>query len=374
MHILHAIHTLNPSAGGVVTALNSLVELQAGDGHEISVVSCCKSEEDWIPRGCKNLVAGNAQNGYGYSTHLTRNLASSFWDVAIVHGLWQYHGIAVSQECKTRKTPYTVMPHGMLDPWFKSARPIKHLRKQIYWSVVEKSMLAGASEIWFTSLAEQNKACLSFGCAWRKSRVLALPVQKQTFKIKDNSAGADDKQFLYLGRPDPKKGLEYALNAYHELKSLPIGNGCTIVIAGVSVAEARLDPVLNKWVGCEGITFLGNVRGSKKWNLLKESGILVLASYQENYALSVMEGLSVGLPVLLSRRVDTATDILEDGAGIGCEPDTRSVLEGMKQWLALSVDEKIAMRNAALLCWSARFSKRAVENDWRVAVDQLIAK
>ena len=47
----------------------------------------------------------------------------------IAHGLWQWPGITAWKNFSSVGTPYLVFPHGMLDPWFKSTFPFKHLKK-----------------------------------------------------------------------------------------------------------------------------------------------------------------------------------------------------------------------------------------------------
>ncbi len=50
------------------------------------------------------------------------------FDGVIVHGLWKYPGLAAWLALAGHK-PYVVFTHGMLDPYFKRAFPLKHIKK-----------------------------------------------------------------------------------------------------------------------------------------------------------------------------------------------------------------------------------------------------
>jgi glycosyltransferase involved in cell wall biosynthesis len=50
-----------------------------------------------------------------------------------------------------------------------------------------------------------------------------------------------------------------------------------------------------------------------------------LPSYQENFALTVVDAIQSGLPVLVSRRVNLWKDLVDAGAARDCEPELNSV-------------------------------------------------
>ena len=45
---------------------------------------------------------------------------------------------------------YYVFAHGMLDPWFRHVKPVKHLIKQVSWLAFEGRLLRGAKAVLFT--------------------------------------------------------------------------------------------------------------------------------------------------------------------------------------------------------------------------------
>ena len=98
LQILHLIHSLDPSTGGVLSAVELLNQalLDVGVDSRVSddpVAKTKKNQDEWI----------------------------------IAHGLWQWPGRR-AQETGNR---YLVYPHGMLDPWFKKSQPAKTFKKTI---------------------------------------------------------------------------------------------------------------------------------------------------------------------------------------------------------------------------------------------------
>ena len=73
------------------------------------------------------------------------------------------------------------------------------------------------------------------------------------------------------------------------------------------------------------VTFTGLLSGRDKWGAMAASELFVLPSYQENFALAVVDALNSGLPVVLSRRVNLWKDVVEAGAARDCDVTVESV-------------------------------------------------
>ena len=79
------------------------------------------------------------------------------YDAVIVNGLWNYAAVGGARALPGSPTPYFVFPHGMLDPWFREAKPFKHWVKQASWLPFEGRLLAGAQAVFFTSEEERRR-------------------------------------------------------------------------------------------------------------------------------------------------------------------------------------------------------------------------
>ncbi|WP_199731173.1 hypothetical protein [Paraburkholderia sp. RAU2J] len=54
--------------------------------------------------------------------------------------------------------PHCVYVHSMLDPWFRQAYPLKHLKKRPYWPWAEYDVLRDARTVIFTTGRERARA------------------------------------------------------------------------------------------------------------------------------------------------------------------------------------------------------------------------
>ncbi|MFX5522157.1 hypothetical protein ABTD78_23080, partial [Acinetobacter baumannii] len=82
-----------------------------------------------------NVIAlGPSRGIYTYNPRLLPWLREhgARYDAVIIEGLWQFHSLAALLVLRG-KVPYYVFTHGMLDPWFKTRYPLKHLKKLVYW-------------------------------------------------------------------------------------------------------------------------------------------------------------------------------------------------------------------------------------------------
>ena len=66
---------------------------------------------------------------------------------------------------------------------------------------------------------------------------------------------------------------------------------------------------------------MGNVHGQEKWNLYRNASLFVLLSYGENFANSVLEAMSVGCPVVVTKDVGLAETVGKNDCGVIVEDD-----------------------------------------------------
>ncbi len=363
MKILHVIHTMRPEAGGVVEAVRLIANAQIELGHEAEVLCLDAAGANYRPLSFHVYEIGPARRTYGYCPYLKPWLRMHHheFDAVIVHGLWQYAGLAVHNTLRRTRTPYFVFPHGMLDPWFNQAYPRKRLKKQLYWRWGEYRILRDARAVLFTCEAERELARTSFSPYEANEVVVGLGIEEPT-QDTALARAAFGKQFpqikrdflLFLGRIDPKKGLDLLVLAYDELLS----NGAhlpPLVLAGPGEKSAYAQR-LRSLSDAPGIHFTGMLAGDLKWGALANCQALILPSHQENFGIVVAEALAMGKPALISNKVNIWQEIVEDGVGL-VEGDT---LAGTQQllasWHSLNTGERYAMSQAARPSFKKRFS------------------
>lgn len=366
MKLLHVIHTMRPEAGGVVEAVRLLASAHAELGHPAEVL-CLDAPgttaEGQFPFPVHEI--GPAKGGtYGYCPLLVPWLKVNHetYDAVIVHGLWQHVGLATRGALHGSETPYCVFPHGMLDPWFNQAYPLKKLKKQLYWRWGEYRVLRDARQVLFTCEEERRLARKSFKPYDVNEAVVGLGIEEPpgnheaalTF-LRQSYPDIGEDFLLFLGRIDPKKGLDMLIAAYRKLKQegkrLP-----AIVIAGPGEDSAHANE-LRLLLGSEtGVHFTGMLKDELKWGALAACAALILPSHQENFGIVVAEALAMGRPVLVTHKVNIFVEVCQGGAGLA-QPDTPEGIEILlEQWLALSEPERAAMTTAARPCYLEHFA------------------
>ena len=135
MKNLHVIASVNPSAGGPIEGLKQLNKVIVSLGHTVEVACLDAPDSPWLKDFPFPIHAlGPGKGFYSYSKLLLPWLKSNAnrFDNVIVNGLWQYNSYAVWKALRGGSVPYYVFTHGMLDPWFNRAYPLKKLKKNLY--------------------------------------------------------------------------------------------------------------------------------------------------------------------------------------------------------------------------------------------------
>ncbi|AHF92572.1 glycosyl transferase family 1 [Opitutaceae bacterium TAV5] len=374
MRTLHLINSMNPAFGGLAAHLRSLVPELSALGHPSEIASLDAPDAMFLPAIPARVHAlGPVRPGFGYAPRLRpwlRETADRF-DAVVVHGLWQYHGLATRLAFAPGGPPRQfIFPHGMLDPWFKRTYPLRHFRKWVYWWLAERRILRDAAAVLFTCEEERRLARQTFPGSSYRERVVAYGVAAPPDEPARQRAAffalypdlRDRPCWLFLGRIHPKKGVELLIDAYAALRAgddtLP-----RLVIAG-PCADAgylgRLQARAAKACPPGAVHWPGMLAGDVKWGALRAAEAFVLPSHQENFGIAVVEALACGTPVLISDQVNIWREIIADAAGL-VEPDTAAgTLRLLGRWRALEPEAGRHVRTAARRSFLKRYEIGAV--------------
>jgi glycosyltransferase involved in cell wall biosynthesis len=108
------------------------------------------------------------------------------------------------------------------------------------------------------------------------------------------------QSILFLGRVDPKKGLDLLALAFAKVhQQFPQTH---LVIAGPdSIRFFSIAQDYFKQAGClDAVTFTGMLTGSLKYSALAASMLYTAPSYSEGFSMSVLEGMAAGLPCVIT--------------------------------------------------------------------------
>ncbi len=379
MRILKTVHSLDPAAGGVATAVDALTRAELALGQEVEVACLDEPGSPWLVGRAYPVRAFGPRvfRSYGWCPAFAKWVRKSArrFEAMTIEGLWQYHGPAVRAAARAAEVPYVVYPHGMLDPWFQRAYPRKHFKKVIYWKLGGHKILRDARAVAFTTEEERRLAQNSF-LPWAARCVISplgveLPAGNPAERARQWKekfpALAGRKFLLYLGRIDPKKGVDLLLEAYaaaHPSAARANQTAPVLVLAG---PESRPEfsarcRALQQQLGLrEGVDvfWTGLLDQDLKWAALEGADALVLPSHQENFGYVVAEALAAGTPTLISNQVNLWREVVADGAGLAAADDlagTRELLERHATWTSA---DRARFSVAAHDCFLKRFQIEA---------------
>lgn len=370
MRILSIIHSVNPVHGGPAEGLRQLIRANAGLGHRHEVVTLDAPDAPWLADFPAPLhPVGPAHWNYGYTPRLApwlRAHAQAF-DAVIVHGLWQYKSFGSWRVLRKLGVPYYVFFHGMLDPWFKREYPLKHLKKWLYWPWAEYRVLRDARAVLFTAEEESRLAPQSFWLYKARHVVVGYGMA-----LDDTALAADAQAFhaafpdtrgkrlvLFLGRIHPKKGCDLLIDAFAEVAGRD--PSLHLVLAGpdqVGWRSALHEQASRRGVA-QRITWCGMLGGELKWSAYRAAEVFALPSHQENFGIVVAEALALGLPVLISDKVNIWREIVQADAGFAATDTVAGTADSLRRWLDLDAAQRAAMGSRAVACYQQHFHMAA---------------
>jgi glycosyltransferase involved in cell wall biosynthesis len=364
MKILHAIQSADPAGGGPIEAIRQLIAATRNN-QEHHIVSVDDPVAPFLREFPVPVIGLGPASFLGYSVRLTpwlRDNARHF-DCVVIHGLWRYVSLGTWRALRDSATPYFVMPHGMLDPWFKTTYPLKHLKKWLFWPWTEYRVLRDASGVVFTCEEERLRARQSFWLYRCNEMVGTLailpppghqPTQRAAF-LKRHPELAGKRRLLYLGRIHRKKGCDLLIHAFAAVaKAHP---DLHLVMAGPCHDDwdAELQRLAHTLQIAERITWTGMLEGENKWGAFHAAEAFVLPSHQENFGIAVAEALACGVPVLISDQVQIWREIAKDNAGLVEHDDLQGTRQLLGRWLQLDPAQRNAFSAQARQCFEQRF-------------------
>jgi glycosyltransferase involved in cell wall biosynthesis len=366
MKLLWIKTSLDPTEGGPVTAISQLIAKLSELGHPSELVTLDTGNTKWVLEFPGTVHAlGPSWGKYRYNSQLIgwlRKNAPRF-DAVIVSGIWQFPSFATWLASRKTNFSYFVFTHGMLDPWFRSAYPLKHLKKWLYWPWAEYRVLRDAKAVLFTSEDEKRLAPQSFELYKANEVVVNYGIQNPTgdpdyqrnlfFRTYPELVGK--RLILFLSRIDQKKGCDLLLNAFAEIASQHPDFHLIMVGPDQKNLQASLIAQAHQLALDEKITWTGMLGGDLKWGAFRSSEVFILPSHSENFGIVVAEALACGLPVLTTNKVNIWHEVADSKAGF-VENDT---LEGVRQlldnWIKLTEQERTAMGENAKMCFQQHF-------------------
>ncbi len=391
MKLLRVISSMNPKKGGPSQGIRNLNPHLLNKKIEVDIV--CMDDPKLNYLNTEDLTIHNVGSGltsYQYNKNLDKWLNEHIaeYDFVTVHGIWQYHNFAVYKAIKNLKKKgikapkVTIMPHGMLDPYFQKAtdRRLKALRNELIWRITEKKAINSADALFFTCEEELILARTTFK-GYKPKREINIgygikhaPIFEEEMKANFEVLCPEIRNknyWLFLSRIHPKKGIDLLIDVYNKLikegHQLP-----ELVIAGPTDSKFAKKMVSHSQEN-KHIHFPGMVSGNTKWGLFYGCEAFLLPSYQENFGIAIVEAMACKKPVLITKQINIWMEI-QNGHG-GWVLETPNKIEIEKQLLTLSALSKNELQKKGEQAFSTFEEKFLVDfrvNDFIEALKSLL--
>lgn len=309
LSILHVVPSLNRRTGGPAMSVSGLATALAAAGVRAVLASLDYSEHGvaFESPGARSLSvpAGVLGRHIRGSSPALRGLIASEAresDILHSHALWMVPGIYARKAAERLGRPLVISPRGMLDPWSLSRSRLK--KRLAGWAYEDRNLrvarlLHATSDLEAESIRRyglrQPIAVLPNGVDLPQAG--AAPSRELLERRFPELHGK--RWLLFLGRLDPKKGLDLLLDSWRELG--PGHPDWRLLIAGPDLAGygAKLvAAVAAESVLGERTTFTGMLEGAEKSAALAHAELFVLPTRGENFGVAVAEALAHRTPVL----------------------------------------------------------------------------
>lgn len=316
MKILIVIPALGSVYGGPTKSVFDLAQTLGSQGIEVDIVATTANgsasldvpTQTWITeKYCRiQYFPYWGLLDYKISWLLTHWLFQHVTDYDLVHtnAVFSYPVLPAHWACQLHRVPYIMTPHGMLEPW---ALAYKSWKKNFYFNLLEKPAFRRASAIQILASSEAKQVeRLNL-----KAPVAIVPngIHKQDFEALSNPEifyqqfphTRNKTLIIFLGRIDPKKGLDLLATAFAKVHSQ--FSQTHLILAGPdNIGFSRVAENYFAQAGClDAVTFTGMLTGSLKNAALAAASIYVAASYSEGFSISVLEGMAAKLPCVITK-------------------------------------------------------------------------
>lgn len=146
-------------------------------------------------------------------------------------------------------------------------------------------------------LTAVSEAAAEFVRTLTKQEIVIIPngVDLQFFKPKHHQP-ANKKKILYVGRLEARKGVEYLLRAYAELREQH--SDVELQIAGRGVKRKALERLVEQYE-IPDVHFLGFVNDDEKLELMQQADVYCSpALYGESFGIVLLEAMSTKTPIV----------------------------------------------------------------------------
>ncbi|HEY8389693.1 MAG TPA: glycosyltransferase [Clostridia bacterium] len=247
-------------------------------------------------------------------------------DLVIFHGIYYIKYIKIARYLNNNNIPYIVFPHGSLSKIAIKSDFFKFIKKAAAHILIFNSFIKKAKAIQFLSQGEKAISYFS-------QKGIIIPNGIETPQEYNRSQKEKDEiNITFIGRKTKKiKGIDLLLKAVNKVKFELIKNNVKINIYGPN--RGNTDNYINKFIKknkLENLVFNHEaVFGESKNKVLENTDIFIHTSRTEGLPTAVIEAMSYGVPVLVTRGTGIYDDVKKYQCGWAAETNINSIAESL---------------------------------------------
>lgn len=284
----------------------------------------------------------------GYDVYFTRRLIGREFAIGLIARVWpmvrwadvvhlnytySVPTIPTLIACRLLRKPLVWSPHGALQAtheWASTRRP--SLKK--IWEHVCSVLMPRNCVLHVTSAEERTASLARLPAA----RSIEIPIGVDIPDIPPTRTWLPDGtlRLLFIGRLDPKKGIENLLMALGQLHDSTIS--LEICGSGDPRYTSKLAGLVDSLGLGRRVGFRGHVESELKSKAFLEADVCVIPSHTENFGIVVAEALAYGVPVIASRGTPWK-DVESRGCGLWVDNSPESLANSIKAVRHLNIEE-----------------------------------
>jgi glycosyltransferase involved in cell wall biosynthesis len=294
LRIKHVIPSVADVASGPTYSVQSLCKELSLLGSEVELLTTRVSPSANLFLAKSFSRKYFSKKRLAFSPELYRYLRNSEYDVLHNHSLWMMPNVYPGIVAKKLRKKLITSPRGTFSDWAISRN---RFAKKLMWILGQRLSISFACCVHATSFQE-------FQDLRRRGVNKPMCIIPNGYDCPADIAvkpkGGELKRFLYLGRLHPIKGLENILTAWKSIQDVLTNWEIRFVGPGDEGYLKKLSDQIQR-DAIKRITIRDQVEGDDKSKEYLEASAYILASYSENFAMTVVEALGHGLPCIVSK-------------------------------------------------------------------------
>jgi len=351
MKIIHLTPSYKPAYvyGGPIYSVSALCKAQVAIGHEVFVftTNANGSENLSVPLNEVQWINGVGVRYFpritGDHTHVSLKMwwylykEAKNYHIVHLHSWWSILMMGCAWILKFKGIPFILSPRGMFS-FYSFNHNIHPIKKKVFFGWLSKPVLKSQT-FHATANSEAKEIKSLFG---ENAKVFTLPNLLQFPELSLHTIQNDSKvitsnsnspiKLLFISRIDKKKGIELLLTAIKLLKNAGINVELTIIGTGSDSYLKKLKQLVDSLEIANNVVWKGSVEWRAKFDDILHTEVLVLPSYNENFANIILETLYSGRPVILTKYVGLSDYVAENNMGWVIDTKPEDIVDAVKNY------------------------------------------